>query len=68
MNFKYYLGCMTNMKAGGYRLGLWIAIIIAVLLIIYEFIFYQTSGLSYVISLLAVLIAYVGYTVTKVLK
>ena len=51
-----------------YRLGLWIAIVIAFLLIIYELVFYSTSGLSYVISLLAALIAYVGYTVTKVLR
>lgn len=51
-----------------YKLGLWIAIIIAILLMIYEFVFYSTSGLSYVISILAVLIAYVSYTVTKVLK
>ena len=56
---------MTEEK---YRLSLWIVIVIAFLLIIYEVVFYSTSGLSYVISLLAVLIAYVGYIVTRILK
>ncbi len=56
------------MKNKEYKLGLWIAIIISLLLIVYEVVFYSTSALSYIISLLAVLIAYVGYIVTKVLK
>lgn len=51
-----------------YKLGLWGVIIIALILIIYEVVFYSTSTLSYVISLLAVLIAYVAYTITKILK
>ena len=56
------------MKNKDYKLGLWVVIAITFLLIVYEFIFYPTSGLSYVISLLAVLIAYVGYIVTRILK
>ena len=49
-------------------IGLWIVFLAGIAIVAYEWIFYPNSSLSWVISLIALMISYISYVVRKNIK
>lgn len=47
------------------NIGLWIVFIVGIAIAIYELTFYSYSSLSWVISIVALMISYISYVVRK---